>query len=135
MKNNIATNDISHGTTAFSAWNRVTFGLRLAILRQERGYSARKMSLELGQNKNYINSIEMGNNFPTMEGFFNICDYLRIDPQFFFDLSHQHTVHLSYFKEVYTSLSDTQIESLCSFIVSMKDNDNLPLSSFFTSGS
>lgn len=135
MKNNIATNDISRNTNAFSTWNRVTFGLRLAILRQERGYSARKMSLELGQNKNYINSIEMGNNFPTMEGFFNICDYLHIDPQFFFELSQKHTMHLSYFKEVYTSLSDSQIESLCSFILSMKDTENLPLSSFFTSRS
>ena len=42
------------------------------------------MSLELGQNKNYINGIEVGNHFPTMQAFFEICYYLNISPSEFF---------------------------------------------------
>lgn len=36
------------------------FGLRLAKIRESRSVSARQMSLDIGQNKNYINSIESG---------------------------------------------------------------------------
>lgn len=60
------------------------FGLRLARLRERKGVSARHMSLEIGQNKNYINSIETGRNYPNMSNFFTICQYLNITPQLFF---------------------------------------------------
>lgn len=60
------------------------FGLCLAKLREKKGVSARQMSLDIGQNKNYINSIEIGRNFPHMEHFFDICQYLCILPQDFF---------------------------------------------------
>ena len=60
------------------------FGLRLARLREHKGVSARQMSLEIGQNKNYINSIEAGHNYPGMKNFFDICQYLNITPQIFF---------------------------------------------------
>lgn len=63
------------------------FGLRLARLRQNKGVSARKMSLDIGQNKNYINSIEAGRNYPNMNSFFEICQYLRITPERFFHQS------------------------------------------------
>ena len=45
-----------------------TFGLRLAKLRQSVDVSAREMSLALGQNKNYINSIETGKTFLWRQG-------------------------------------------------------------------
>lgn len=61
------------------------FGLRLAVLREQRHISARQMSLDMGQNKNYISSIESGNNYPTMGNFFDICAYLNISPQQFFE--------------------------------------------------
>ena len=60
------------------------FSLRLAKLRQARGVSARDMSLSMGQNPGYIRSIENGLCFPSMTGFFYICDYLHITPQEFF---------------------------------------------------
>lgn len=56
------------------------FGLRLAKIRENRGISARQMSLEIGQNKNYINSIEAGHNYPTMHHLFDICNYLHVSP-------------------------------------------------------
>lgn len=61
------------------------FGLRLAMLREQRHLSARQMSLDIGQNKNYISSIESGNNYPTMGNFFVICDYLDVTPEDFFE--------------------------------------------------
>ena len=64
---------------------REDFAARLAGLRNARGVSAREMSLSIGQNTGYINSIENGKNFPTMKNFFYICEYLHITPQEFFE--------------------------------------------------
>lgn len=60
------------------------FSLRLARLRLQKGVSARDMSLSLGQNPNYINSIESGKALPSMTNFYYICDYLGVTPQEFF---------------------------------------------------
>ena len=61
------------------------FALRLSALRQQKGVSAREMSLALGQNTNYINRIENGRNYPSMQSFFYICEYLGVTPQEFFE--------------------------------------------------
>ena len=60
------------------------FSKRLCELRLEKGVSAREMSLSLGQSASYINRIENGKMLPSMGGFFKICDYLSITPEFFF---------------------------------------------------
>lgn len=62
------------------------FAHRLTQLRMQKGVSARDMSLSLGQNHGYINSIESGKTFPTMTNFFYICEYLHITPKEFFDV-------------------------------------------------
>ena len=56
-------------------------------LRTAKGVSAREMSLSLGQAAGYINNIENSNNLPSMAMFFEICEYLEISPQEFFDYS------------------------------------------------
>ena len=61
------------------------FALRLSALRQQKGVSAREMSLALGQNANYINRIENGKNYPSMQSIFYICEYLGVTPQEFFE--------------------------------------------------
>lgn len=58
---------------------------RLTELRTERKVSARKMSLDLQQNSSYINRIENKKAFPSMQLFFDICEYLHITPGQFFD--------------------------------------------------
>lgn len=58
---------------------------RLARLRTQKGISARDMSLSIGQANNYINNIENGKSAPSLQGFFYICDYLKISPKDFFD--------------------------------------------------
>ena len=63
----------------------IRLALRLSALRQQKGVSAREMSLALGQNTNYINRIENGKNYPSMQSFFYICEYLGVTPQKFFE--------------------------------------------------
>ena len=63
------------------------FAKRLLELRTAKGVSAREMSLSLGQAAGYINNIENSNNLPSMAMFFEICEYLEISPQEFFDYS------------------------------------------------
>ncbi|MBR0411261.1 MAG: helix-turn-helix transcriptional regulator [Eubacterium sp.] len=65
------------------------FSERLTQLRMEKSVSARDMSLSIGQNPGYINSIETGKSLPSMSGFFYICDYLKVSPKDFFDLELQ----------------------------------------------
>lgn len=61
------------------------FSRRLSALREARKVSAREMSLSIGQNESYINRIENGKAFPSMQGFFYICEYLGITPEEFFN--------------------------------------------------
>lgn len=61
-------------------------GERITQLRVLRGYSARDMSLSLGQNPGYINAVESGKAMPSMNVFLYICDYLKVTPKEFFDV-------------------------------------------------
>ena len=70
------------------------FALRLSKLRNQKGVSARDMSLSIGQNQNYINNIESGRSLPSLTGFFYICEYLGITPSEFFDLDSSDPVAL-----------------------------------------
>ena len=51
---------------------------RLIKLRNEKGVSARDMSLTIGQSSGYINGLENRNGFPSMQVFFYICEYLGV---------------------------------------------------------
>lgn len=57
---------------------------KIKKLRNKRGVTARKMSLELGQSPAYINRIETGKMAPSLKSFLEICDFLDITPQDFF---------------------------------------------------
>lgn len=92
-------------------WNKINFGLRLARIRNERQISARQLSLELGYNKNYIYSIESGRNFPTMEGFFEICTYLEINPEYFFG-SPPEDLFFPYFTNILEKLDENHLQHL-----------------------
>lgn len=61
------------------------FAKRLYELRIKTTKSARDMSLSIGQSESYINKIENGKSFPTMQAFFVICDFLNISPSDFFN--------------------------------------------------
>lgn len=88
------------------------FSLRLAKLREEKGVSARDMSLSMGQNPGYINNIEIGKSMPSLSGIFYICEYLGITPKDFFDTD---TASPSKANELYAiakGLSNEQLDNL-----------------------
>lgn len=98
----------------------IEFGNRLAQLRITKGVSARKMSLALGQHKSYINTIENGKSFPSMQVFFYICDYLDISPEQFFQTNIPDPGKLDAILEMEKSLSSEELDVLISMIRAMK---------------
>lgn len=60
-------------------------GERISELRIQKNISEYQMSLDLGKNKSYIQSLSSGRSLPTMQNFLDICDYLDVTPQQFFD--------------------------------------------------
>ena len=60
--------------------------------------------------KNYINSIESGQNYPALEGFFNICDYLHVDPFTFFYTDDNTYQSFAYFIPLLQKLNSEEIQ-------------------------
>lgn len=88
------------------------FPLRLAKLRTSKGVSAREMSLSIGQNESYINSIEAGKALPSMAAFFFICEYLEITPSEFFDTDSKNPEKLRILLDSLKKLNDKQLDSI-----------------------
>lgn len=61
------------------------FRRKLIEIRQEKGLSARNLSLQLGKSTNYIKDIESGKSLPTMRMFFELCECLETEPIQFFE--------------------------------------------------
>lgn len=92
--------------------NTDLFALRLTKLREFKNVSAREMSLSLGQNPGYINSIETGKSLPSMNAFFDICDYLNLSPKDFFDIEAQNPDKVNTLVKYVKLLNDKQLDSL-----------------------
>ena len=60
---------------------------RITELRLKSGISEYLLSLDLGQNRSYIQAISSGRALPSMKQFLNICEYFEITPLQFFDTS------------------------------------------------
>ncbi len=58
---------------------------RITELRMKKNVSENRMSLELGNGRSYINSIVSGRALPGMEQFLQICTYLDVTPEEFFN--------------------------------------------------
>ncbi|MCQ2440754.1 MAG: helix-turn-helix domain-containing protein [Clostridia bacterium] len=99
--------------------NNNEFRLRLSSLREKYGVSAREMSLSLGQNPCYINNIECGRGNPSLIGFFNICDYLKITPAEFFETDSCNPVQLNELIAKLKKLDAKQLETLTAFVEQM----------------
>ncbi len=92
------------------------FVRRLAQLRVKKGVSARDMSLSIGQNPGYINTIENGKAFPTMVNFFYICDFLGVTPQEFFDTGVPDPVAFKKLSEQIKHLPPEQVSALLTIV-------------------
>lgn len=100
--------------------DRKEFSLRLAHLREQKGVSARDMSLSIGQCASYINGIENGVNFPSMTVFFYICEYLDITPKEFFDTEAQSPNKEKELLEAVKGLSREQLEMIIALVKGLK---------------
>lgn len=96
------------------------FCARLADLRTDKGVSARDMSLSIGQSSNYINNIENGKSFPSMTGFFYICEYLGITPSQFFDTSTPVPVKVQELMDAVKGLNSGQLDNLIAIAKGLK---------------
>lgn len=88
------------------------FSSRLAKLREEKGVSARDMSLSMGQNPGYINNIESGKSMPSLAGLFYICEYLGITPKDFFDMESKAPSKAAELYAIAQKLSSDQLDHL-----------------------
>ena len=92
------------------------FALRLSFLRTQAGISARDMSLSLGQNPGYINSIESGKALPSMAMFFYICEYLHIYPAEFFDTENSSPAKIRKITDCLSHIDGEALDSLAVII-------------------
>lgn len=53
------------------------------------------MSLTLGQNLTYINTIENRKSYPSFPMFFNICEYFGITPMEFFNINNKNPIEIA----------------------------------------
>lgn len=74
------------------------------------------MSLDIGQNENYINSIESGKSLPSMTGFFYICEYLNISPRDFFDESTDYPQQLNQLIDDLKKLDERQLKNVAELV-------------------
>lgn len=95
---------------------------RLIKLRTQKGISARDMSLSLGQSEGYINQIENRRKFPSMSGFFYICEFLNVSPSEFFDNENNNPYKE---KEILSSLNYLNDEEINHIIAIIKDYERL----------
>lgn len=96
------------------------FAERLAILRTQKGVSARDMSLSLGQGAGYINNLENKHNLPSMAAFFYICEYLKISPMDFFDFGNPVPEKLNDVIADLKALSPKQLDGIATVIKELR---------------
>ncbi len=89
---------------------------RLVLLRNQKNVSAREMSLALGQNESYINRIENGKTFPSLQAFFYICEYLQVSPKDFFDEENPAPVKIDRIAKELKALDAVQLDTVLAVI-------------------
>ena len=89
---------------------------RITELREQKGISEHRLSLELGKSGSYIRSITSGATMPSMKELFNIMVYFEISPsEFFSGLQGKNTLRVA-LGEKLRELSDEDLEKVSLFI-------------------
>ncbi len=99
---------------------RKFFSRRIFQLRTAKGVSARDMSLSLGQCESYINKIENGKAFLSMQAFFYICEYFGITPKDFFDEGTSNPTIINTLVKDLNTLDEKQIINIHEIIKGLK---------------
>ena len=98
---------------------REDFIKRLVELRTRNNLSARDLSLSVGMNHGYINSVENGLHYPTMENFLYICDFLKVTPQEFFDADFSVPANVRELYDLVKKLPSSQVDGLIELVKTM----------------
>lgn len=99
--------------------NELFLRQRLAVLRTDKGISARELSLKLGQSEGYINAIETGKSMPSVTMLFYICEELGVSPSAFFDEGNQYPLLLNEIIEEAKRLNKRALESILNVMKNM----------------
>lgn len=89
---------------------------RITQLREQRGISEYRLSLELGKSGSYIRSITCGATLPSLKELFNIVAYFEISPAEFFDGLEDKKTLRAVVKEKLLELDDEDLEKVSLFI-------------------
>ena len=100
-----------------------SFAQRLIKLREQKGVSAREMSLDLGQAHSFIHGFENQRSFPKMLNFLYICEYLGISPKEFFDYENADPKQAN---ELYNEIKKLDGKSREYFLGLIRDVNNRP---------
>ena len=100
--------------------NENYFAARLSHLREQKGYTARDMSLSIGRSESYINKIENKRTKPSMDEFFVICDYLGVTPKDFFDMDSADPETLNELIKDLKALTPEQLSNIASIVRDLK---------------
>ena len=98
------------------------FRSRITELRMEKGVNEVQMSLELGKSRNYMFHISSGQALPSMTQFFNICLYLEITPEQFFDPNFRNPSLLNKSLKLMEKMTKKELENLNAVMESMIGN-------------
>lgn len=93
---------------------------RITSLRIKKNVSEYRMSLDLGHSDSYIRNITSGKALPSMGEFLYICEYFKITPQEFFDVSNDNPALVNKLTELAKGLKDEDISVLISMANRMK---------------
>ena len=96
---------------------------RINELRIKNNMSEYQLSLDLGYCKGYIQSISSGRVLPSMEAFFEICDFFNLTPAEFFDPTIKNPSLLKSIFDDAKTLSESDLLLLSSFVKRMIDNN------------
>lgn len=89
---------------------------RITELREQKGISEHRLSLELGKSGSYIRSITSGATLPSMKELFNIMAYFEVSPvEFFIGLKGKNSLRAE-LSDRLLGLSDEDLEKVSTFI-------------------
>ena len=77
------------------------------------------MSIDIGQNQNYINHIESGQGMPSLAGIIYICEYLGVTLSEFFDFETDNPAKLKSIIELLKKLDDQQLDMVENLVKSL----------------
>lgn len=96
---------------------------RITKLREEKGVSERKMSLDLGHSTSYIRSITSGRSLPSLSEFLYLCEYLGISPMEFFNEESGTTITKQKAIDAIRKMSDEDVELIMGFVERVRKTD------------